>query len=378
VQRDPAHSDRQRLEAGLSSLHGLDRILEAAGAAPAYLVGGAVRDLLLGRTDRSDVDVVVEGEVGPIAAALGGEARSHERFGTAKVQAGELIADLASARAESYAHPGALPEVRSATLADDLARRDFTINAMAVPLSGEARLIDPHGGRADLDAGVLRILHERSFADDPTRALRAARYAARFGFALDPETERLLRDADLTTVSAERVEAELRKLAAEPEARRGFELLDAWGLIALPEDRAALIDSVLAVLESPDWQGVADRRDAVLAATRGELGDAESLARAEPERPSDAVELAGGREGVELALARALGGEWLDRYVSEWRHVGLEISGEDLLAAGVPESLALGRGLRVALARKLDGEIAGREAELAAALEAAREGPGPT
>ena len=377
MQRDPGHNERQRLESGLSSLHGLDRIREAAGATPVYLVGGAVRDLLLGRTDRSDVDIVVEGEVGPIAAALGGEARSHERFGTAKVQAGELIADLAAARAESYSYPGALPEVRPATLADDLARRDFTINAMAVPLSGEPQLIDPHGGRADLDSGLLRVLHERSFADDPTRALRAARYAARFSFALDPETERVLRDADLTTVSADRVEAELRKLAAEHEARRGFELLDAWGLLAIAEERAKLIESVLAVVESPGWEGVADRRDVVLAAARDELGDAERLARAEPQRASEAVDLARGREGVELALARALGGEWLDRYVTEWRHVGLEISGEDLLAAGVPESPALGRGLRVALARKLDGEIAGREAELAAALEAAREGPGP-
>jgi tRNA nucleotidyltransferase (CCA-adding enzyme) len=378
LQREPGHSDRQRLEAGLSQLHGLDRIRAASGATPAYLVGGAVRDLLLGRTDRSDIDVVVEGEVDPIAAALGGEARSYERFGTATVQADELIADLATARAESYSHPGALPEVRPANLADDLARRDFTINAMAVPLSGEPQLIDPHGGRADLDAGILRVLHERSFVDDPTRALRAARYAARFGFAVDPETERLLRDADLSTVSADRVEAELRKLAAEPAARRGLELLDSWGLLALPEDRAGLIEAVLAVMNSPGWEGVADPRDAVLAAARGELGEAERLARAQPERPSEAVDLARGRDGVELVLARALDGAWLDRYVTEWRHVGLEISGEDLLAAGVSEGPALGRGLKVALGRKLDGEIAGREAELAAALEAAREGPGPT
>jgi tRNA nucleotidyltransferase (CCA-adding enzyme) len=378
LQREPGHSDRQRLEAGLSQLHGLDRIRAASGATPAYLVGGAVRDLLLGRTDRSDIDVVVEGEVDPIAAALGGEARSYERFGTATVQADELIADLATARAESYSHPGALPEVRPANLADDLARRDFTINAMAVPLSGEPQLIDPHGGRADLDAGILRVLHERSFVDDPTRALRAARYAARFGFAVDPETERLLRDADLSTVSADRVEAELRKLAAEPAARRGLELLDSWGLLALPEDRAGLIEAVLAVMNSPGWEGVADPRDAVLAAARGELGEAERLARAQPERPSEAVDLARGRDGVELVLARALDGAWLDRYVTEWRHVGLEISGEDLRAAGVSEGPALGRGLKVALGRKLDGEIAGREAELAAALEAAREGPGPT
>jgi tRNA nucleotidyltransferase (CCA-adding enzyme) len=375
---DAGHSDSADLGARLATLTGLERIREAAGETPAYLVGGAVRDLLLGREDRADIDVVVEGDVAAIAAALGGAARSHERFGTATVRVGDLVADLAAARAESYAHPGALPDVRAAALADDLARRDFTVNAMAIPLAGEARLIDPHGGAGDLEIRSLRVLHECSFADDPTRALRAARYAARLGFALEPETERLVRATDLETVSADRRDAELAKLAAEPAARWGFELLEGWGLFLLDERAGELIDGVIAVLEKPAWTDVAERPAAVLAVARGELGDATALATRRPERPSEGVAAASAASGVELVTARALGAAWLDDYVTDWRHVGLEISGEDLLAAGVPSSPALGRGLEAALALKLDGEIAGREAELRAALDAAREGPGAT
>jgi tRNA nucleotidyltransferase (CCA-adding enzyme) len=366
----------------LAALPGLERIRDAAGEVPAFLVGGAVRDLLLGR-ERTDVDIVLEGDPEPIARRLGGEVVSHERFATAKARAGELEADLAAARAESYPRPGALPEVRPATLSEDLARRDFTINAMAVPLQGEPRLIDPHDGATDLERGRLRVLHGGSFLDDPTRALRAARYAARFGFELEPETERLARSADLATVSTDRVEAELLKLAAEPDARRGFELLEGWGLVKLPPAGGPLIEEIVAVLGRPPWEGVADRALAVHAAATGHgvgpagrprdlLAGARELAAASPGRPSEAVELARGRSGVELVLARAQGADWLDRYMTEWSHVKLEITGEDVLEAGIPEGPAVGRGLTAALQRKLDGEIAGRDEELAAAVEAAR------
>ena len=166
-----------------------------------YLVGGAVRDLLLGRP-RADVDLVVEGDAGALAERLGGAEKEHERFGTVKVEIDRHEVDLASARTETYPEPGALPVVAPAESVEaDLARRDFTINAMAIPLDGEARLIDPRGGREDLEI-VPRVLHGRSFEDDPTRAIRAARYASRYGFTLEPETDRLLRSADLVTVSA--------------------------------------------------------------------------------------------------------------------------------------------------------------------------------
>ncbi len=370
--RCEAKIEPEELAARLAALPALDRLRAAAGDVPVYLVGGAVRDLLLGR-ERADVDVAVEGEARELARRLGGELRAHERFATAAVTVDGLVVDLATARSETYAHPGALPEVRPATITDDLGRRDFTVNAMAVPLAGEPRLLDPHGGLADLERGRLRVLHERSFVDDPTRALRAARYAARYGFELEPRTERLLRETDLETVSRDRVEAELRKLAAEPRARRGFALLDEWGLVATGAPALELIDRVDEVAASEPWRDLAPREDAILAAALGRGVDAaRELAAARPRRASAAVELARGRDPLTLVLARALGAEWLDRYVAELRHVRLDIDGRDLLAAGVPEGPGIGSGLRAALRAKLDGEVSGRDEELGVALEAAR------
>lgn len=369
---DPSHG---LAEAIARAYPELEAVREAAEE-PVYLVGGAVRDLLLGR-GRADIDLVVEGDAAALARGLGVDAVAHERFATAKVRLDGHELDIAAARAETYPRPGALPEVRPAAgIAADLARRDFTINAMAVPLEEGAELIDPHGGRADLEAGLLRVLHRRSFVDDPTRAIRAARYAARFGFEPEPETAALLRETDLATVSAERREAELLRLAAEERAARGFELLARWGLLGLRPGGAELAGSVAELLAVPPWRGAADRPRAVLAAALGPAGGEGELAAARPDRPSRAVELARGRDPVELALARALGAAWLDRYLTEWRRVELEIGGTDLIAAGVPEGPAVGRGLAAALRRKLDGEVAGREQELAAALEAAREGDG--
>lgn len=364
------------LGAALAAAHPeLDAVRAVAGGGDVYLVGGAVRDLLLGR-DRADVDLVVVGDAVALAGRLGAEPREHERFATAKTQLDGHEVDLATARTETYPHPGALPEVEpAASVEADLARRDFTINALAVPLRGEPRLIDPHGGRDDLEAGLLRVLHERSFADDPTRALRAARYAARFGFQLEEGTETLLRAADLDTVSADRRHAELLRLAAEPAATRGFELLAEWGLVELRPAGAELSVTVDELLAAPPWRHEVPRDRALLAAALGPAGGEEELAAAAPPQlPSQAVELAARRDPVELLLARALGAEWLDRYLLEWRDVKLEIDGEDLIAAGVPQGPALGRGLQEALRRKLDGEVSGRERELEVALGAAREG----
>jgi tRNA nucleotidyltransferase (CCA-adding enzyme) len=351
----------------------LATVQEVAGGRPVYLVGGAVRDLLLGR-GRTDIDLVVEGDAAALAARLGAEAVEHERFATAKAQLDGHEVDIAAARTETYPHPGALPEVvPTAGIAADLARRDFTINAMAIPLRREPELIDPHRGRQDLEAGLLRILHPGSFDDDPTRALRAARYAARFGFDLEHETASLLGQADLGTVSGDRREAELQRLAAEVEAPRGFALLAEWGLVEPHENGIELAGRVAGLLAEPPWRGVAGRDRALLAAALGPWGEAERTAATHPERPSRAVELARRLDPIELVLARALGAEWLDRYLTEWRAVRLEIDGEDLIAAGVSQGPQLGRGLAEALRRKLDGEVAGREQELETALAAARE-----
>lgn len=350
----------------------LEAVREAAGKDLVYLVGGAVRDLLLGRV-RADLDLAVVGDAGELAAKLGADPVEHERFATAKVQLDGHEVDIATARDETYPHPGALPEVEPAGDIDsDLSRRDFTINAMAFALNGEPELIDPYGGEADLEAGLLRVLHPRSIVDDPTRALRAARYASRFGFKLEPKTAALVRSADLATVSVDRRQTELLRLAAEPEAPRGFELLAEWGLVELRPDGAELAELVAELLGSPPWQDVAPRASTVLAAAIGPAGREGRLAAARPQQPSLAVELAGRHEPAELVLARALGAEWLDRYLTEWRNVKLEIDGGDLLAAGVPQGHAIGHGLKEALIRKLDGEISGREQELEIALAAAR------
>lgn len=348
--------------------------VRAASDAPVYLVGGAVRDLLLGR-GRSDLDLVVVGDAAALAARLGVETIEHERFATAKARLDGHEVDIATARAESYAHPGALPDVEpAADVESDLARRDFTINAMAVPLHGAPELIDPHGGRADLGAGVLRVLHRHSFEDDPSRALRAARYAARFGFELEPETAALIRKADLGTISADRRRAELLRLAAEADAADGFELLGEWGLVELRPGGVELVGRVAELIAKPPWDalGPRERNRALLDAALGSPGNEEELAGARPRRPSSAVALARRHQLFELALARALGAEWLDRYLQEWRSVALEIDGEDLIAAGVPQGPDIGRGLDAALRRKLDGELSGREQEMAAALAAAR------
>jgi tRNA nucleotidyltransferase (CCA-adding enzyme) len=372
--------DTSDLRRRLDAVPGLEHAREAAARAgvDAYVVGGTVRDLLLG-LERADLDIVVVGDNAAMVRQLGGEARSYERFGTATVALDDHTVDVASARREIYPHPGALPEVSPGALADDLARRDFTVNAMAIPLAGEAEPIDPHGGMDDLAAGTLRALHERSFVDDPTRALRAARYAARLDFDVEPGTLAHLRQADLAAVSAERVEAELRRLACEPDPIEALGLVVDWGLA---EANVELAASALAVLERGRWGELADRAEVLLAAgaitaggfRRGApLAAARELVAVLPERPSVCVRSARGKTGVELVLARALAAEWLDDYVERWRDVRLEISGDDLLSAGVAQGPAIGHGLEAALGAKLDGEVHGHAEELRVALDAARE-----
>jgi len=286
---------------------------------------------------------------------------------------GVRLTEFAGTRTETYPHPGALPAVSPAkSIEADLGRRDFSLNAMAIPLAAPLSLIDPYGGEADLEKGLLRALHPESFRDDPTRAIRAARYAARFDFELEPGTEALLRQADLGTVSEDRERAELLRLAAEPSAPRGFELLAGWGLIELRDGGVALAAAVIELLRADPWQGEAAKPEAVLKAALGPAGGESELAAADPQRPSQAVELASAHGPVDLVLARALGATWLDEYLEAWRSVTLEIDGSDLLSAGVPEGPAMGRGLAAALRQKLDGEISGYAAELAAAIEAAK------
>lgn len=360
------------LAAALGRAHPELETVRREAEEPVYLVGGAVRDLLLDRP-RADVDLVVVGDAAELAARLGGAAIEHERFGTAKVEVEGHEVDIATARTESYPEPGALPVVGPAdSIEADLGRRDFTINAMAIPLGEDPALIDPYEGREDLQRGLLRILHPRSFEDDPTRAIRAARYASRYGFTLEPGTDELLRKADLATVSADRRRVELERLAAEPTGRVGLGLLAGWGIIDLRAGGVELMRSVEELLKLPHWAELVPREQALIAAALGPEGAEGLLASMWPPRPAEGVEVAGRRDPVELILARAMGADWLESYLTAWSKVKLEIDGHDLIESGVPEGPAIGQGLRAARQKRLEGKIFSREQELAVALEAAR------
>jgi tRNA nucleotidyltransferase (CCA-adding enzyme) len=397
-------------------LPGMERLLPALeGLPPTYLVGGAVRDLLRG-AEAVDLDIAVEGDARSVARALadrlGGVAREHERFGTATVRGGDLVFDLATTRREAYDEPGALPRVERASLDEDLSRRDFTINAMAVGLTGDdlGHLYDPCGGIPDLEEGVVRVLHDGSFIDDPTRLLRAVRYEVRLGFRMDRRTEDLARSAAaagaLRTVSGARVRDELLDLLGEPEAPSGIErmhelvldrglhpALDAdpelaasasLGAVAIGADRAlaalaALCSAAPRRLDGwlSDLHLTSERRDAVARAARVAPRLAAEL-RARQHQPSELRALLGREPLLSLALALAMRApsEPILRWVTDLSSVRLDITGDDLLAAGVAEGPAVGRALEETLDRKLDGLVSGHDEELQAALAVARRASG--
>ncbi len=194
-----------------------------------YLVGGVVRDLLLGRTNL-DLDLVIEGNAIELARELNeikqGKMITHPRFGTAKLQWDKWRVDLATARSETYVKPGALPRVKPSSLSNDLFRRDFTINTMAIHLnpSRYGELIDLYGGRDDLEHKLIRVLHEKSFTDDATRIWRGLRYEQRLNFQLEPNTLQLLkRDIPmLDTISGDRIQYELECILQEERPEKVF------------------------------------------------------------------------------------------------------------------------------------------------------------
>ncbi|MDD4859672.1 MAG: CCA tRNA nucleotidyltransferase [Dehalococcoidales bacterium] len=204
-----------------------------------YLVGGVVRDLLLGRQNL-DLDLVVEGDTKSLAEGLAsflsGKLIAHPRFGTAKLKWDGWSVDIATARTETYARPGALPSVKAGTLQSDLFRRDFTINAMAIELNAPryGELIDRYGGLADLDGRLVRILHERSFVDDATRMWRAVRYEQRLGFKVEPRTLELLKQGIgmLDTISGDRIRHELERVLQEDFPEKALRRAAELGILA--------------------------------------------------------------------------------------------------------------------------------------------------
>jgi tRNA nucleotidyltransferase (CCA-adding enzyme) len=354
-------------------------LLDAVPAgASVHLVGGAVRDLLRG-VRPAELDVAVEGDTTPLLAALGGPELRHARFGTATVDANGCRIDVAMTRAERYAAPGALPDVRPAGLREDLLRRDFTVNAIALGL-GDGVLREVPGARDDLRDGLLRVLHDRSFLDDPTRLWRLARYRARLAFAIEPHTEALARAAvgagALDTVSPARIGNELRLALAEPDPVAALEAASELGLAPwLDVDR----ESVRRALELIGGDGdpgltvlTAVARDmpelglpaawtralAAVARLRGK-----DLAGAAPSVAARAY------DGAPPEAVAALGTPEARRWLRTDRHRRLAITGDDLLAAGVPRGPQLGTRLLAARDALLDGRVGDdRAAQLAVAL----------
>ena len=203
-----------------------------------YLVGGVVRDLLLGYPS-FDLDLVVEGDAVKLAQQIAETSQTklvaHPRFSTANLSYGDFTLDMATARGETYAKPGALPTVTPGTLSDDLSRRDFSINAMAISLASDdyGDLFDPHQGKSDLEHHLIRILHPESFRDDATRILRAIRYEQRLGFKLETQTASLLeRDIPmLDTISGDRIRHELELILREKYPEYAFKRLDELGVL---------------------------------------------------------------------------------------------------------------------------------------------------
>ncbi|UCG30802.1 MAG: CCA tRNA nucleotidyltransferase [candidate division WOR-3 bacterium] len=216
----------------------------------AYLVGGYVRDSTLGR-ESVDIDVVVEGDGVKAArllnASLKGKLTSHNEFGTASISIDSYRVDLASARTEKYPSPAHLPHVYPSTIVEDLNRRDFTINAIAMSISKEnfGEIFDPFDGMSDIKRKLIRILHRNSFVDDPTRIFRALRYKNRFGFKLEDETERQMKQAVkermVQKLSAQRILNELGLIFAETSFKAMVNDLSHYGVIEVKRSELKLM-----------------------------------------------------------------------------------------------------------------------------------------
>lgn len=398
-------------------------VAESLGAS-AYAVGGWVRDLLLGRPNL-DLDIAVEGDgltyARALSEALGGVLKEVPRFGTAHIflqQPGlPPRVDVATARREFYEHAAALPVVEHADLREDLYRRDFSINAMAVRLTAEGPggLVDFFGGLTDLQQQRIRILHSLSFVEDPTRLLRAVRFAHRYGFSLEEQTLECARTAIaegyVERVSMERLRTELVLLLSEGRSGGALAQLDALGLlerllpgVSLTREARERLDAadglaerlpdlwagasaagvklalLLQALEVPAGIGLVERlrlnREDAAAITQALGGWRAAIATlgATQVNPADAVKTLTGWAPVGLLLLALLGAEEaVARYWHEWRHIRLDISGADLIAAGIPAGPAVGRALARVLEDRLGGAAPDRETQLTLAIRYAHE-----
>lgn len=385
---------------------------------PLYSVGGLPRDLLLGRNS-ADFDLVVEGDADSLANALvskyGGKVVVHRKFGTAKWDLrgskigghdsesapGSRIAppdslDLISARKETYKHPAALPNVKRGSLEDDLHRRDFTINTLAVRLDGEhfGELRDDLHGNADLETGIVRVLHPRSFIDDPTRMYRAVRYEQRYGFRIADETLALIPvgRALVDRLSAQRIRHELDLILKEARAASMLARLAELDLLkpvhaSLPWDesvrarfqaqrRPELLEKQadeaqlgwllwLLALPRTKIESISNRLHFTAALSQAMLSAADmfsdlpSLAGIKPSqcvtRLLDTPVLA--TYAACVAAPPGAAKQILEKYLAEWRHVKPKTTGRDLQKMGIPPGPRYQQILSRLRAAWLDGEI---------------------
>ncbi len=371
-----------------------------------YLVGGVVRDLLLGRANL-DLDLVVEGSAIDLAQKLAplaqGKITTHPRFNTAKLRWHKWGIDLTTARSETYARPGALPRVKPGPLNDDLFRRDFTINAMAVHLApgrfGE--LIDLYGGRDDLKHRLIRILHEKSFIDDATRIWRGLRYEQRLGFKLEPATLMLLkRDIDmLDTISGDRIRYELECILGEESPEKALRRAEELGALAklhpsLRSDRwlekkfgkargfaypnlppqglylaflthsltSGEIECLISYLRLPKSVAQIIRDTASIKARLESLADPELA-------PSRIYHLLHGYAPLAIvatsfAADSPVARRHIELYLDKLRYISTALNGNDLKEMGIAPGLQIKEILNLLREARLDGKVTSKQAEI--------------
>ena len=340
---------------------------------PLYAVGGCVRDWLRGGKTY-DLDLVCVGDPAPLAAeaarAMGGAAESFGQFGTFRVLSpSKFRVDLATARREEYPQPASLPVVQKpAPIEEDLRRRDFTVNALALALNGPkaGELLDPFGGAGDLKAGRLRLLHAQSLRDDPTRAFRAARYACRLSLTPDGDLERqaeaALSSGHAARLSPHRLTQELLRLLAEPDAACPLSLLERWGYLSLfgarllaPPRALKGVEArlgAMALLLEKGGAGFLNR----LALDRKLSGDLHELLKLlEDERAPRDEPPAAAREVLKILRPKLPAAALKPLFVT----------GEDLKALGFQPGPAFKGILDEAAARQWKGELATRRQALA-------------
>ena len=376
---------------------------------PCYVVGGFVRDLLL-QKPVNDLDVIVEGDAiklgKKLVEAYGGKLTTHFKFNTAiwYLPNSTDFVDLITARKETYEKPGALPTVTPSTMEDDLRRRDFTINAMALRLDGEGfgEILDPLKGQTDLERGVIRVLHPNSFIDDPTRIFRAIRYEARYGFSMDEETSGLVNTEALKvlhSLSGERIRHELDLILDEDESSKmmlRIVVLDVLSAIhpKTPEfnqDYADFLEMDVRLDVQADrrtmgyilWFMDLSEEDVILLANRLDFTNELTLAVwAGAQLKRSLIHLVGARPSEwtyaleKLPLLSIYVVYLVSRendllsYISLWRHVKPQTTGNDLKAKGLLPGPRFSEILLRLRSAWLDGEVnnESQEKELLAKL----------